>query len=66
MAIVLERQTVAKRDRLHGEESNHQLVAGRRLVFETSPDGEELLNEVVPAGKLWTVTISVSIDETDV
>ncbi len=39
--------------------------AGRSLTIETAPGGEELLNEVCPAGKGWVVRVSVEIIETD-
>jgi hypothetical protein len=48
-----------------GEDGGLVILAGRRLTIETSPGGAEILDETVPAGKRWTVTISVSIDETD-
>jgi len=41
------------------------MAAGKTLKVETSPQGEDLLNEQVPAGKVWTVVVSVSITETD-
>ena len=42
------------------------LPAGKRLLIETSPSGEEVLNEQVPVGKTWHVTVSVVVSETDV
>ena len=39
--------------------------AGQSLVIETSPEGEEILDAEVPAGKSWAVTISVRVVETD-
>jgi len=41
------------------------MEAGKRLKVETSPRGEEILNEQVPAGKVWSVVVSVSITELD-
>lgn len=49
----------------HGEQAGIAVTAGKHLVIETSPDGGEILDAAVPAGKVWTATISVSIDETD-
>ena len=49
----------------HGEEGGIGIVAGQRLIIETSPGGAEILDVTVPAGKQWTMTISVDIDETD-
>ena len=51
--------------RKYGEETDIVVAAGRRLVIETSPSGGEILDAEVPTGKQWTVTVSVSIDETD-
>ena len=41
------------------------LVAGKRLRIETSPNGEEILDEEVPEGKVWALSINVQINETD-
>lgn len=48
-----------------GEDDGIVISAGQRLRIETSPGGAEILDVVVPAGKQWTATVSVSIDETD-
>lgn len=40
------------------------LPAGKSIKIETSPQGEELLNAEVPAGKTWTVRVTVHIEET--
>ena len=42
------------------------LAAGKTLKVETSPAGEEILTAVVPAGKVWSITIVIDITETDV
>jgi len=42
------------------------LVAGKTLKIETSPAGEEILTAVVPAGKVWSITIVIDVTETDV
>lgn len=39
------------------------IPAGKTLKIETTPHGEEILSETVPAGKTWTVSISVSVIE---
>lgn len=52
--------------RKYGEETDLVIPAGQRIRIETSPGGAEVLDETVPAGKQWTATISVSIDEVDV
>lgn len=68
MSITLERQTVTPKDMLYGEETNLEIVAGEYLQVRHGESGSPttLLEEMCPAGKLWTVTVSVSIDETDV
>jgi hypothetical protein len=38
--------------------------AGKHLVIESSPDGEEVLDAEVPAGKTWEVHIAIHINET--
>lgn len=43
-----------------------QVTAGKHLRIETSPKGEEILDVVVPEGKVWTVTVSVRVIEEDV
>ena len=40
------------------------IPSGKSLKIETTPDGEEVLNEEVPAGKIWTVRLDVEIVET--
>ncbi len=39
------------------------IAAGKTLKVETSPQGTEILTAVVPAGKVWTCTILVYIEE---
>jgi len=41
------------------------LIAGKHLIIETSPAGVEVLDLVVPKGKVWDVSITVSYAETD-
>lgn len=41
------------------------VTAGQRVTIETSPGGSEVLDVEVPAGKAWTVSISVTIQEAD-
>ncbi len=48
-----------------GKEDAIAIPAGRSLRIETSPDGEELLDEMCPPGKLWTARVIVEITETD-
>ena len=46
-------------------ECDGELVAGTHLKVETSPAGDEMLDYVVPAGKVAHVRVSVAITETD-
>jgi len=39
------------------------MAAGQSLKIETSPNGEDVLDVEVPAGKSWTVIVDVSIRE---
>ena len=41
------------------------LAAGKHLKIKTSPRGTDLLDAVVPEGKVWTVRVNVSIREED-
>jgi hypothetical protein len=52
--------------KISGEESGIVIAAGKSFKIETSPQGEDILDVEVPAGKQWTVVVSVSIDEVDV
>lgn len=65
MAITLDRDVIVAQEKLHGEEADVVIPAGKRLRIETTPDGVEILDALVPSGKQWTATVSVSIDETD-
>jgi hypothetical protein len=42
-----------------------QLEAGKSLKIETSPEGDDLLDVVVPEGKVWNLSISVQVNEED-
>ena len=46
-------------------DDNFDLIAGQSLKIETSPNGEEVINAVCPAGKVWHVHVAVVIEETD-
>lgn len=48
--------------RKHGEEV-FTVAAGKRLKIEITPAGEEILDVVVPEGKVWQATIRVQITE---
>ena len=50
---------IVKRGYQHGI----SLAAGKSLKIETSPNGAEILDEEVPAGKAWTVSVNVTIRE---
>ncbi len=59
------RHSLPVSEKIQAEEAGIVIPAGQSLKIETTPDGAEIANEVVPDGKKWTVTVSVSIDETD-
>lgn len=40
------------------------IPGGKSLKIETTPDGKEILNVIVPAGKTWSAIIIVEIIET--
>ena len=64
MAITLITETRTARVVKYGNDTV-TVAAGKSLKVETSPGGEELLDEEVPTGKSWDVTVSVYIVETD-
>jgi len=43
-----------------------EVAAGKYLKIETSPAGVEILNQQVPAGKKWTVTAIIEIQEVNI
>jgi len=62
MAITLKTDAATNYLRYNGGEVV-ELVEGQQLKIETSPMGEELLVATVPAGKTWSVGVSVNIEE---
>ena len=65
MAIVLTEYDWPVRLMKSGRADDVGIVAGQRLVIETSPGGKEVMDAVCPVGKAWNVTIIVEIEETD-
>ena len=51
---------------VHTGTERFTVAAGKDLKIETSPQGEGILSVTVPIGKLWDVSISISITETSV
>jgi len=49
---------------LQGADS-FSVAAGQSLKIETSPGGAEVLDAECPAGKAWTVSVRVTVTETD-
>lgn len=41
-------------------------TAGQGVKIETSPNGESILEETVPEGKVWACKVWVEITETEV
>lgn len=64
MAMELSETNVSACKVMSGGEIEN-LAAGKTIKIETSPEGEEILEETVPAGKAWEVRIYISITETD-
>lgn len=64
MAIELSEDSVSARKIMVGDDT-FTVSAGKSLKVETSPAGEDLLDEECPAGKSWECTIFVRITETD-
>jgi len=65
MAIALNEKVVTAKTRKYGTDEV-ACPAGRSLKIETSPGGEEILDEECPVGKAWVARVSVEIIETDV
>lgn len=63
--IVLNETGITARMHRVGD-SSFSLVAGKELKIETSPEGDDLFANTVPANKQWDVTIYLRIDEIDV
>lgn len=40
-------------------------TAGQSVKLETSPAGQDIIDEEVPAGKVWRVYLSITINEED-
>jgi len=51
---------------LTGEAGDIIISAGQLFRIETSPGGAEILDVEVPAGKQWTISISVDVRVADV
>lgn len=61
LEIVDTSQSATTRKTIRGIE---QVAAGKTLKIETSPDGIDILELTVPAGKSWEVHFSIEIVET--
>jgi len=62
MAIALKTEALPARTTKAGSDT-FTVAAGKHLIVETSPQGVEFLDVEVPAGKTWTVTVNVYIQE---
>lgn len=40
-------------------------TAGQSLKLETSPSGEEHIDDEVPTGKVWSVSVHITVTEND-
>ena len=41
------------------------VTAGKRVKIKTSPRGDDIMDEGVPDGKKWDVSVSIQVTETD-
>ena len=48
-------------EQLSGADSGIIATAGQTIKIETSPDGIEILEVIVPSGETWTFSVSVDI-----
>jgi len=44
---------------------NVEATAGQHFKIETTPNGVDVLDVVVPQGKTWKVKMDISIEETE-
>jgi len=58
-------KTITANRQLHGSEIVSGVAAGKSFTVETSPNGSDILNETVPAGKKWEIRVDVHIIETN-
>ncbi len=65
MAINLNILVVTAKTIFTGDD-NFQLAAGKHLKVETSPNGVDIYDGVVPAGKSWNVTVFMRIEESNI
>lgn len=42
-----------------------EISSGKHLKIETAPGGLDILDAIVPEGKVWKVKIDISIEETE-
>ena len=49
----------------HSGSQSFEVTAGQALKIETSPEGTEVLDMTVPAGKKWQVVLKIHITETN-
>jgi len=68
MAIVLGSGTSRPASVVYYDGEEFQLSAGTRMQLRDNETGEIVnrLDEIVPAGKVWNVSVYVSVIETDV
>ena len=60
----LDKNTTPATTIYHGR-GDFSVTHGKYLRIETTPGGEDILNERVPNGKKWTVTINIDVVEID-
>ena len=66
MAIILTEHDWPAKVVKSGHADGPIVTAGQRYRIETNTDGEDVMDEECPAGKMWSVRTIVCINETDI
>lgn len=61
--MILTETTIQFSKTYNGSQGIDALAAGKHIKIETSPAGEEMLDAVVPTGKIWDAYVSITIRE---
>jgi len=62
--VLLDKSVPAQNSRMG--RGTYTIPAGKALIIESSPNGLDILNEIVPAGKSWSVTVNIDIVESSI
>ena len=66
MELFTQTNAAVEEEKVHTGSESFTISAGKKLKIETSPQGSEILSITVPEGKVWKVTLTISISETNV